>query len=552
MKRVVAIGLLALGVLLAFATPAFAHAELESTDPANGARLPAGQPPAAVTLMFSEGVEIPNDAVRLFDASGNQISGVGAAQADGATVTATLPTLDDGAYIVSWRMVSEDSHPIDGSFSFNVGEGEAASADLVNSLQSHGNKAIGVVFGTVRAFAFGGLLILVGALWFIRFAWTDGGRDNGVQRLLFGAWITVIVTAVASIFLQADYTSSSVGDVLGERYGQSMLVRLGLCAVYLVVLADPARVLLRGAFDGILGVALLATLTASGHAGTGRWIPVGILTDLVHLSAAALWLGGVTVLVLLLLRREPPLEVQNITIRFSLLAAPAIALVVLSGTVQTLRQTEDLDQLFTSAYGRLVLTKLGLLVFIVTAASVSRHIVLRWKARRAAPEGTIVAELRDQPIATDDRKDLRDALVVEFALAALILAVTAVLVNTEPPKEKPQTPAAAEATPFTQTLQGDQLSFGIALAPATTGQNQIVLRLEDADHQPFTTIEATATMSQPERGIAPIEIPLTAGAEEGVYEGAVDLPIPGTWELTVTALRTELDEEEVSASVDIR
>jgi copper transport protein len=554
MKRAVAVGLLALAALCAFATPAAAHAELETTDPANGARFPAGEPPASVRMTFSEDVELANDSVRLFGADAAPIEGVGDPQlADGGlAITATLPDLADGAYIVSWRAVSEDAHPIDGSFSFTVGEGEAASADVVDSLQTHGNKTIGVLFGTVRGLAFAGLLVLVGAVWFLRLGWPDGGNDRGVQRLLLGAWMLVIVTAVASIFLQADYTSSSVSDVLDERYGQSMLVRLGLCAVFLVILANPARVILRGAFDAVLGLALLATLTSSGHATTGRVIPVGFVTDLVHVSAAALWLGGVTVLALLLLRSQPPAEVQEITTRFSFLAAPAIALVVLSGTVQTLRQVEDLDQLFTSAYGRLVLTKVGLLVFIVTAASVSRHIVLRWKARRRAPEGTIVAELREQPIADDDRKDLRDALVVEVALAAVILAVTAVLVNTVPPKETAETPAAAVPSPFTQTIEGDQLRFGVAVAPAATGENHVVLRLMDADGQPFTTIEATAEMSQAERGISAIDIPLTAADEEGVYEGTVELPIPGPWELKITALRTELDEEEVTTTVEIR
>ena len=47
------------------AAPASAHATLETTTPANGAELPAGQPPKAVSLKFSESVQIPDNAIRV-------------------------------------------------------------------------------------------------------------------------------------------------------------------------------------------------------------------------------------------------------------------------------------------------------------------------------------------------------------------------------------------------------------------------------------------------------------------------------------------------------
>ena len=125
MKRILAAAGLVLIAVLATATPASAHAELESTSPEAGAELPAGQPPDAVTLTFSEGVQLPDAAVQLLDSDGATVSGVGKSQHGDtdAIVVASLPELDDGTYVVDWHVVSVDSHPIEGAFTFNVASG---------------------------------------------------------------------------------------------------------------------------------------------------------------------------------------------------------------------------------------------------------------------------------------------------------------------------------------------------------------------------------------------------------------------------------------------
>ena len=62
-------------------------------------------------------------------------------------------------------------------------------------------------------------------------------------------------------------------------------------------------------------------------------------------------------------------------------------IVAISGAIQAWRQTDGLDSVFDTTYGRLLLTKIGLVVMIVAAASVSRHIVRLWADRKLIPAG---------------------------------------------------------------------------------------------------------------------------------------------------------------------
>ena len=120
--RRAALATLALGLALVAATasPAAAHASLISIDPADGARL--DESPDHVTLTFTEPVSAELGGVRVLDATGATVH-QGAARANGAEVQIDLePNLPDGTYVVSYRVVSADGHPVRGGSVFGVGE----------------------------------------------------------------------------------------------------------------------------------------------------------------------------------------------------------------------------------------------------------------------------------------------------------------------------------------------------------------------------------------------------------------------------------------------
>ena len=99
-----------------------AHAELLSTEPAAGEHLATG--PDQVVLHFSEAVNLGDDLVKVLDSSGDEVDAGDPVHLDGerSSVALPLPKLDDGGYVVSWRVISSDGHPVGGAFTFRVGD----------------------------------------------------------------------------------------------------------------------------------------------------------------------------------------------------------------------------------------------------------------------------------------------------------------------------------------------------------------------------------------------------------------------------------------------
>jgi methionine-rich copper-binding protein CopC len=107
----------AVAALTAVAVPAQAHAVLVSSDPRDGAELMA--PPAMVTLTFNEDLLPDFVAFSVTDSSNEPVS-VSGLQVDGPTATFTWPeSAPAGVYTVSFRVVSQDGHPVEGAIAFS-------------------------------------------------------------------------------------------------------------------------------------------------------------------------------------------------------------------------------------------------------------------------------------------------------------------------------------------------------------------------------------------------------------------------------------------------
>ncbi len=112
-----AVAVLIPGLLLALAAPASAHSSLETTSPIKGAALDA--PPTEVVLTFSESVSARYSRVAVTGPGDLNVTR-GAPQVDGATVRQPLAASAAGAYTVSYQVVSQDGHPVGGTFGFTV------------------------------------------------------------------------------------------------------------------------------------------------------------------------------------------------------------------------------------------------------------------------------------------------------------------------------------------------------------------------------------------------------------------------------------------------
>src|SRR5262249_11993169 len=113
--------------IVASAAPAWAHATLQNTNPPQSGEVDTSPP--QITLTFNENVEVQLGAVQLFNCSGARItvSNPHHAPTSDQVVVADLPHLQDGTYQVFWRVISADSHPVHGGYSFTVGRGGTQS-----------------------------------------------------------------------------------------------------------------------------------------------------------------------------------------------------------------------------------------------------------------------------------------------------------------------------------------------------------------------------------------------------------------------------------------
>jgi copper transport protein len=460
-RRLGAVIVLAALALALGTAPAAAHATLLGTDPADGVMLQRA--PAAVTLRFSEPVSMAIGGVRVLAVGGGDVR-VGRVEhpgGDPSAVQVTLPRDLHGLYLVSWRAISADSHPVAGAFTFTVGSDVSVSAADRAALLAAGQsgdagRAVAVAFAVDRLALFAGLVVLLGALAFLILLWPGGIGKRRVHRLLWTALAMAAAATLVGVPLQGAYAAGRplastldlglAGQVLTTRFGIGAAARLVLLLVVAAWLVQarlvgsllevagrrsPRQVTITGL---VVAVGLLATIALVGHAGTGLYWPLGLATDLVHLAAVAVWLGGLAMLTVAVLPRGGPEEPGRMVAAFSQLAFLAVLTIVGTGVVQSLRQVGALTDLTGTTYGRLLLVKVTLVAGMVTLGAASRRVVQRQLVPALALSARPAGPGADRLDASDvPRARLRRWVALEALLAVVILAVTSLLVNAAPP-----------------------------------------------------------------------------------------------------------------------
>jgi methionine-rich copper-binding protein CopC len=121
--RPVFAALLAGAMLIEAAPPAFAHAFLDHASPAVGSSVPTAPP--AVTLWFTQDLEPAFSSVTVTNQTGQRVDlgNVRVPPGQPAELQVGLTPLPPGTYTVSWHVVSVDTHPTQGTFTFQVGGG---------------------------------------------------------------------------------------------------------------------------------------------------------------------------------------------------------------------------------------------------------------------------------------------------------------------------------------------------------------------------------------------------------------------------------------------
>lgn len=531
-----------LSVLFGPASPASAHAVLETTSPQRGSVVQTA--PSEVVLTFSESIRLVPGKNMVVGPDGNRVK-IGDPKVDGRALTIPLEggDLPRGTYLVSYRIVSADSHPVSGGFTFSVGAPSATAPQLdAGGAGSGTDPVVKVAVPVGKYLGYAGLVLAVGPILVLTMLWPRRLSRRGPIRLVWAGLGLIGLSTLAGLYLQAPYTTGggffdvsadNLRDVLSSQFGIALVIRLGI----LVAVAILVRPVVNGeggrldhALLGVLGVCGVATWALSGHPVASQVPAVTAVADTAHVASMAVWLGGLVMLVGFLLRRATEAELGAILPVWSRWAALAVGWLVLAGIVQALVEVGTFDALVKTGYGQLVLAKAGLLVAVIGVAAYSRHLV---RQRRAPME----------------RMHMMRSVGVELGVTAAVLALAAVLVQTTPGRTEAANPTSGVTT-YDKTLTSNLYSLEVQVDPAKVGNNSVHLYAYTPDGRPQKVAEWTATAALPAENVEPITIPLLKITDNHAI-GDVQLPSPGQWQLRFTLRTTEIDQASVTADVPV-
>ena len=535
------IGVLALGTGIASA-----HATVQSSTPSDGASLPAA--PKEVSVTFSEDVSAVSGGLSVLNRDGKRVDDGTSHVSNGRTlVTGITDTLPDGTYVATYRVLSADGHPVSGAFIFGVGSG---AVDTNARPTSSGDRLWEIIGGIARALMYLSALLAAGVAFFLAFIHDQADdRWKIIPVVRIGSYLAV-VGAIGIVMSQAALlTGKGAGaitdttvlrNVLTENLGWSLaILMIGLAAVHLST--DITKRVVSQSLALYGGLVVTVSFAVWGHASELTPRVLSLAADAVHATAAALWLGGLVGLLMVLKMRSASSVRSTALIigRFSRMAFWTVLALAIAGLTLTLTGSNaSLHSLVTTTWGQLVLAKIGLTLIVV--------IIAAWNRRTLVP--SLTAPVEDDPALPVRWATLLRTVRAEALLLVVIVGLTAVLVNT-PPARYAAT-AKSGRVDIVQRVETGQVA--LAVDPAVVGSNRVEVRYTDGTGQNINVANSMSIeFSQPSAGVAPITRQVLA-SEPGVFviEGN-ELSVAGTWTITVAVRTGDFSEQRTSFEVPV-
>jgi copper transport protein len=515
------------------AATASAHAYPLTTSPAIGGVVKAS--PATVSIAYDQPVTVP--ALALYDAAGKLVSSATVTQPAPDRIAVAIPErLADGTYTVAWRVTSADTHVVHGVYTFSVGA-RGKAGQIGAELLARGNtpESISLGFGIVR---FLNLLLLLGCCGgAVALLWTLRDADDEVRRKLLraltvaGALLTFAAVLgfpfqaaeVSGTHLSGGFGRLALETVRHQRFGEAWLLRAWLAVIFALIAISLqawehcwrlARQLLLAA----AGVCLLLTSTDSGHASVSGTL--AFVADGVHITAAAVWIGGLVFLLaaIALSRPEHRWALAAVSVpRFSLMAMLTVPLLGTAGIVLAYVEVHAWRGFWDTTSGVLILMKIGLVLPLLALGAFNNRVTVPALRAGTATRSMQVRFMR--------------AIGAELALLLAVIGVTAALVDEATAKsvlasqKKP-----AQASSFTASRSAGPFEATVTLHPALAGANTVEMKVTSTRHLTIGEVDLAAI--SPQGKPSNLNVVQLSGSRFRVINAP--LRLPGKWELEMT------------------
>jgi copper transport protein len=545
------------------ALPLHAHATLDRADPPPNTRL--ATPPNAIHLWFTEPIEPAFARLDIIGASGDSFAdGRPRVDADGLGMALALRPLADGAYTVTWRVVSTaDGHATQGSYPLLIGAA-AEAVSLTTSLEA----PIPAGYAAIRAFNLAALAIFAGvplfslAIWtpLVRRARRNAGHvlfdaNAGIRRIWTLAWLGWLLTGLAGVgllLMQTDLLAGVISvealtyTVFETRFGTLWLMRSVLWMLYGAVLLLRLRedtALLTLAIGVLLTTSLNSHATRAGEAA----LPF-VAADALHLVATSAWIGGLVVLIALipLFRRFAAQTgaLGALVARFSNIARLAVLTLILTGVVAGTLHVGGIEGLLTTDYGRALLVKLGLFMPVLAIAGV--NLLLTGRRLRA---GAAVWAGRLRWLTSAELVLLAGMFVAVGVMTSISPAVVTLAARADAVRAEAAPPSSAV---FEMQIK-DGLMVHLLIEPGVAGENTLTVELYDAESgapiEDASLIRLRARHQTRNLGESETRPTPVGGGRYSIASG--DLAVAGEWRIRANIQRPGAFDTVIDFFADI-
>jgi putative copper resistance protein D len=408
-----------------------------------------------------------------------------------------------------------------------------------------------------RVLYFAAALLVAGVVFFVVLiaapAWrtaADGSVAVAVRGKLawmawFGLGLALTSGVVWLIVTAAGMSGRPAAQVFNDgvlwivltqtTFGRAWLVRLAAtCALAGLFVpfftARPSQWI--GAVVTVLAVVLVGALAWAGHAagGLGAEALIHPTADVLHLIAAAAWVGALVPLALLFAEvghDDAAIDIaRTATTRFSTLGIVSVATLLVTGSVNTWYLVGSIPALTETSYGRLLSLKFMLFLAMVAIAAVNR-VALTPRLLQESPAANRSA-----------LRQLRRNGGIEALAGAAIIAIVGVL-GTMAPGSHANHHSTSGVVPADAAFQHIHLEQGMAdvmIEPGRVGTARTTIRLWDDDLAPLAAGKVTLTLTAPSPGSQPATRAATLESDGAWVVDGVALSEPGNWTVTVDAM----------------